>query len=95
MTEPPTLHVTWSPRSRADLVRIRGYIGEFAPLAAQRFTAHLVAAVESLAEQPNRGRPVGDGLRELVAVRPYLVLYEVTTEGVEILHIKHGAQSPD
>lgn len=71
---------------------IRTYIGEFAPLAAQRFTARLVAAVESLAEHPNRGRPVGDGLRELVAVRPYLVLYEVTSEGVQVLHIKHGAQ---
>ena len=37
----------------------------------------------------------GDGLRELVAVRPYLVLYEGTSEGVQVLHIKHGAQGQD
>ena len=73
---------------------IRAYIGQFAPLAAQRFTARLVGVVESLAEQPNRGRPVGDGVRELVAVRPYLVLYEITASRVQILHIRHGARAP-
>lgn len=31
----------------------------------------------------------------MVAIRPYLVVYKVATEGVMILHIKHGAQRPD
>ncbi|EJL37886.1 addiction module toxin, RelE/StbE family [Caulobacter sp. AP07] len=95
MTDVPPPRVIWSPRAIRDLAGIRTYIGQFAPLAAQRFTARLIGAVESLAEHPNRGRPVGQGVRELVAIRPYLVLYEVGGEGVRILHIKHGAQRPD
>ena len=95
MTAPSRLPVFWTERSRRDLAGIRAYIGQFAPLAAQRFTARLVGTVESLAEHPNRGRPVGQGVRELVAVRPYLVLYKVTAEGVRIVHIKHGAQQPN
>ncbi|MHB8283145.1 MAG: type II toxin-antitoxin system RelE/ParE family toxin, partial [Caulobacteraceae bacterium] len=91
----PPLRVIWSPRAIRDLTGIRVYIGQFAPLAAQRFTARLVSSVENLAEQPNRGRPVGEGVRELVTVKPYLVLYEVTAGSVQILHIRHGAQRPD
>ena len=94
MTDSSSSRVIWSPRAIRDLAGIRAYIGQFAPLAARRFTGRLVATVESLTEHPNRGRPVGDGVRELVAVRPYLVLYEVRDQMVHILHIKHGAQRP-
>lgn len=87
--------VFWSERSRRDLAGIHAYIGQFAPLAAQRFSTRLIAAVESLAEHPHRGRPVGQDIRELVAIRPYLVVYKVTPEGVTVLHIKHGAQQQD
>jgi len=95
MSGGPSFRVIWSPRAIRDLAGIRAYIGQFAPLASRRFTDRLVETVESLAEHPNRGRPVGDGVRELVAVRPYLVLYEVEADTVRILHIKHGAQQPD
>ena len=87
--------VLWSERSRRDLAGIHAYIGQFAPLAAQRFAVRLITAVESLAEHPHRGRHVGQDIREMVAIRPYLVVYKVTTEGVMILHIKHGAQQLD
>jgi toxin ParE1/3/4 len=95
MTNPPPLPVVWSERSLRDLAGIRAYIGQFAPLAAQRFTTRLVATVESLTIQPHRGRPVGRGARELVAVRPYLVIYRVTADAVQFIHIKHGAQQAD
>jgi addiction module RelE/StbE family toxin len=95
MSATPSRLVVWSERSRRDLVRIHDYIREFAPLAAQRFTGRLIAAVESLADHSERGRPVGRGVRELVVVRPYIVLYRLTNEAVYIVHIKHGAQRPD
>ncbi|KRA57802.1 addiction module toxin RelE [Caulobacter sp. Root655] len=94
MADTSPLRVIWSPRAVRDLAGIDSYISQFAPLAAQRFTARLVSTVRSLATHPNRGRPIGDGVRELVVVRPYLVVYEVTGDRVEILHIKHGAQRP-
>lgn len=90
----PSRLVIWSDRSRADLEKIDGYIGQFAPLAAQRFTARLVATVESLVDHPDRGRPVRGQTRELVIMAPYLVRYRVTALGVLILGIRHGAQRP-
>lgn len=95
MTDPASLPVIWSARAIQDLIRIRAYIGRFAPMAAQRFTARLVATVDSLAEHPNRGRLVSQGVRELVVVRPYLVLYKITAEGVHVVHIRHGAERPE
>ena len=95
MSDTPRLPIIWSRQAVQDLGRIRAYIGEFAPLAAQRFAQRLVSTVESLGEQPNRGRPVRLGVRELVFVRPYLILYEVTEDAVYIVHIRHGARRPD
>jgi plasmid stabilization system protein ParE len=94
MTEPAHRSVIWSARSRRDLEGIRAYIGQFKPLAAQRFAARLVAAVESLADHPNRGRPAGQ-VHEMVAVSPYVVRYRVTATTVQIIHITHGAQRPE
>ncbi len=90
---PPT--VRWSARARRDLESIRAYIGEQAPLAAQRFSLRLVNAAESLAVLPDRGRPVRGGLRELAVIYPYIIRYIVRLDEVRIIRIKHGAQRPD
>jgi len=87
--------VVWSARSKRDLEGIRAYIGQVAPLAAQRFTLRLVTAVESLTQQAHRGRPVRGEVRELVAIPPYIVRYRITADTVQIVRIKHGAQKPD
>jgi len=34
-------------------------------------------------------------VRELVAIRPYIVRYRITADAVQIVRIKHGAQRPD
>jgi addiction module RelE/StbE family toxin len=87
--------VVWSQRSKRDLASIRAYIGQHAPLAAQRFTLKLVNAVESLADLAERGRPVQGSIRELVVIAPYVVRYRVRAGVVDIVRIKHGAQRPD
>jgi plasmid stabilization system protein ParE len=50
--------------------------------------------VRSLKTTPNRGRPGHrSGTRELtVTPLPYVVVYAVKAEAVEILHIDHSAQ---
>ncbi len=93
--KPPSRRVIWSDRSRRDLENIRAYIGQFKPLAAQRFTARLVATVESLADYPHRGRVVSPQVRELTTVAPYLVRYRVTANAVQVVWIKHGARQPE
>jgi plasmid stabilization system protein ParE len=90
----PPRAVEWSPRAIRDLQGIHAYIRQFAPQAADRFTARLIAAVESLAIQPDRGRQAGR-FRELLAVSPYIVRYRVIRNGIEVARIKHAAQRPD
>jgi plasmid stabilization system protein ParE len=87
--------VVWSVRSRRDIEGIYAYIAQVAPLAARRFAPRLIAAVESLADHPLRGRTLYGEVREMVAIRPYVVRYRVRGRAVQIIRIKHGAQEPD
>ncbi|ODT89786.1 type II toxin-antitoxin system RelE/ParE family toxin [Phenylobacterium sp. SCN 70-31] len=86
--------VVWSVEAQVNLDAIRAYIGYFNPAAARRVAVRLVAAAESLAEFPDRGRPVRHGHRELVAVAPYLIRYFVAGDDVVIATVRHGARSP-
>jgi toxin ParE1/3/4 len=97
MTDEPQLRrtVVWSERSKRDLASIRAYIGQHAPLAAQRFTLKLANAVEGLSDLAERGRPVRGSVRELVVIAPYVVRYRTKGRTVEIVRIKHGARRPD
>ena len=82
----------WTAEARANLIGVHDYIGQFSPLNAQRFSLRLIKAVESLAEFPDRGRPIGGG-RDYTAIWPYIVRYRVTADAIIILRIRHGAQS--
>lgn len=91
----PTRRVIWSAEARANLVAIRAYVGEFSPLAAQRLARRLVTLADSLDQFAERGRPIGEGLREPTVVWPYIIRYRVTESSVVVLRIRHGAQEPD
>ena len=60
--------------------------------AALRIGERLFEAGESLATFFRRGRPVGNGRRELVSVRPYILRYRMVGGQVEILRVRHAAQ---
>ena len=87
--------IVWSRRAQSDLVEIRDYVGQFAPMAAQRLALRLVTAAESLPELPLRGRSIGAGRRVLVAIPPYQIRYRIMGEVVEIITIRHGAREPE
>jgi plasmid stabilization system protein ParE len=87
------VEVVWSRRALADLAAIQAHIRQFRPLAAQRMAQRLKLAAESLAQHPERGRPVG-ALRELAAVPPYLTRYRVSGQTVQIVRVRHGARRP-
>jgi plasmid stabilization system protein ParE len=53
----------------------------------------LVAACDRLEHLPERGRPgLVAGTRELVALWPYVIVYRVFEDSVEVIRIWHGAQ---
>jgi len=87
--------VIWREDARDDITRITRYIAEENPAAARQMGRELVLAGDSLGVFPRRGRRGRiPGTRELVAVRPYIVVYEVAEDNtIFILRVWHGAQS--
>lgn len=87
------LRVEWQPTAQADLEAIFAYLLPLNPFAAEHVVQELTIAADSLSTFPQRGRPGRvKGTRELAAVWPYVVIYEVQAETVVILRIWHGAQ---
>ena len=69
--------VAWTPAARRDLAAIRAYLDRFNPDAAADLFNQLLMAGNSLADYPERGRPMGGARRELVAVWRYGIGYDV------------------
>ena len=85
--------ITLTAPALADLLRIRAYIGQDNPAAANRVAVQIVAACDRLEYLPERGRTgLVPGTRELVALWPYVIVYRIVSEGVQILRVWHGSQ---
>jgi toxin ParE1/3/4 len=90
-----TLPVVWSPSALREVAKIFDYLMAFNPQAAARVLNTLIAAGDSLADFPHRGRQVpNSSLRELVTVYPYIVRYRITRESVRILRVRHTSRRP-
>jgi toxin ParE1/3/4 len=88
------VRVVWSPSALQDILDIYRYIANFNPRAAGALTDALLNAGDGLVNFPRRGRPVGDNLRELTVVYPYIIRYEVLGNDVTILRVRHGMRRP-
>ena len=86
--------VVWSAKARQDLLDIVRYLAPRNPDAARRMLAVVRAKVGALEAAPYLGRAGRiAGTRELVITgTPYLVVYRVVPEGVQILTVVHGAR---
>jgi toxin ParE1/3/4 len=90
------VRVIWRAEALDERRRIFSYLAERKPAAALRLNEALILAADGLATFPNRGRPgKAAGTRELVAVSPYLLIYEVDEAAglVRILSVWHGARN--
>jgi addiction module RelE/StbE family toxin len=88
------MRIRWTVPAAEDLEGIKNHLEEHYPHFAESTVRTIYQRVRSLKTTPNRGRPGHrSGTRELaVTPLPYVVVYAVKTEAVEILHIYHGAQ---
>jgi len=86
--------VRWSPEAAADLAAIVEYIRKENPAAAERVARKIYEGVAALASFPKQGRPGRTkGTHELVfSPLPYVVVYRVKDDAVEIARVLHGAQ---
>ncbi len=85
--------VKWSAPAKRDLKQIHDYIAKDSKYYAKKVSQNIVAATEKLNEFPEIGRivpEIGDtNVRELF-VYSYRLIYEISTDSIEILAIIHG-----
>ncbi len=89
------MRIRWSPEAADDLARIVERIHRNNPVAASEVAQILFDGIESLTDFPNKGR-IGrlNGSRELVfSPLPYIAVYRVQAETIQISRIYHAAQS--
>jgi plasmid stabilization system protein ParE len=76
--------VVWTRAAVRDLAHIEAYVNDFNPYAAKKLSGRLVAACESLVDNPMRGRPAAANRGELTVVRPYVIRYSLEAGSVVI-----------
>jgi toxin ParE1/3/4 len=84
------VRVAWAPSALLEIISIRNYIATYNPRAASDLVDALFKQGDLLERFPHRGRPVGDNLRELTAIYPYIIRYEIIGNEVTILRVRHG-----
>jgi toxin ParE1/3/4 len=90
--------IVWLSVAVQDILHIRTYIADQDPSSARDVASKIDKLVNMLATMPNMGRPGRIfGTRELVIKgTPFLVVYRVQNERVEVLRVLHGRQGfPD
>ena len=86
------MRVVWTEPALAELEAIYDYLWPINPAAAQRVAEDILLAADSLSLFPYRGRRGRlANTRELVMVRPYLIIYRIVGDEVLILRIWHSA----
>jgi addiction module RelE/StbE family toxin len=88
------MRLRWTPAAADNLESIKDYLARHLPAFAQSTILEIYQTILTLRSNPYRGRAGREeGTRELVLPRlPYIVVYRVKENDVEILHIYHGAQ---
>jgi toxin ParE1/3/4 len=88
------MRIRWTPAAAGDLEEIDQYLKDRHPAYRNPTILELYDSIRSLREFPNRGR-LGreEGTRELVLPPlPYVVVYRVREDAVEVLRIVHSAR---
>jgi addiction module RelE/StbE family toxin len=88
------MQLRWSPAAVEDLSRIIEYIRQENAPAAQRIAKTIYESAGSLKSFPNKGRNGRvEGTREIpLPPLPFVIVYRIRRDIVEIVNVIHGAQ---
>lgn len=88
------LSLKWTPSALEDLDAAAVYIARDNPRAADSMAGHVLESVEYLATYPNLGRAGRvRGTRELVVSgTPFVVVYRVRLDIVQVMRVLHHAR---
>ncbi|MCK5673125.1 MAG: type II toxin-antitoxin system RelE/ParE family toxin [Spirochaetales bacterium] len=86
------MKIMFTPESIEDLKRLRGFIAEKSPNAANRIANSLMTGIHKLTTFPNLGIEVtkakSDMIRDLI-LGDYIIRYLILKERIHILRIWH------
>lgn len=88
------MNVIWSAASVKQLQEVVDYIQGESSVGTISTRRRILETVRRVGEMPHSGR-IGrvEGTREVVIPRsPYIVVYQLTAQAVEVLGIWHGAR---
>ncbi len=88
------IRIRWTPTAAADLDHIGAYLSEHLPHFRQATLKKLYSRIGSLRKFPHLGR-MGreEGTRELFfPPLPYIAVYRIRDNHIEVLRIYHGRQ---
>ena len=88
------MRLRWTPAAAADLQQINDYLAEHYPHYRQATLRKLYDTIRKLKDAPHLGKTGRvEGTREILfPPMPYVAVYRVGEQGIEVLRIWHTAQ---
>ncbi len=88
------MRIRWTPAAAADLQNISDYLKDHHPRYRDPTMRKLYATIGGLKQWPVRGRPGREeGTREILfPPTPYVAVYRIREQPIEVLRIYHAAQ---
>ena len=84
----------WTRRALRDMQHLHGYIADDNPAAGRRLVSRIREAASHLRRSPQMGKRgrIADTRELVIAGTPYIVVYRIEGEQVQIVAVIHGAQ---
>lgn len=91
------MRIRWTPPAAADMHSISDYLKEHSPHYREPTMRKLYEKIRALRETPYIGRPGRiEGTRELLfPPMPYIAVYRVHQQTIEVWRIYHTSRSPE
>ena len=90
------MKVVFHPLVRRDVIALKRYYRRVSSRLAREFEEELRSIVNAAAANPNRFHPVDRGFRRANLQRfPYHVLYEVQSDAIRVMIVKHHKRAPE
>jgi toxin ParE1/3/4 len=88
------MRIRWTPAAAADLQGVSDYLKERHPRYREPTMRRLFGDIRGLKQWPERGRPGREeGTREILfPPTPYVAVYRVRGQTIEVMRIYHAAQ---
>ena len=89
------MKVLFNEVARNDILRIHDYIHQRSPAAAARVVISIQLATNRLSSFPYSGRSggVAETREVVVAQLPYIVVYRIMPEYIEVIAVFHAAEN--